>query len=169
MKVEKISAIAEIISSVAIVITLIYLTVETRQNTEALNAQSRESILASSQAELFFLTERPELAVLMTKPDRLSVEENIQLDAFLTALFRVREYSWLQYQAGVIDEAQWSTELAVIQSLLSTDLSRLWWNKVGRLYVSAEFSTFLSDLIRNQSTSDDLWKATFDWSDREAQ
>lgn len=42
MKLEKAAAIAEIVGSIAIVATLIYLTVQTKQSTNALLATSRQ-------------------------------------------------------------------------------------------------------------------------------
>ena len=61
MKLERLSAMAELVSSVAIVVTLVYLTMEVRQNTEAQHAQSRQSILSSSQAELFVIMDHPDV------------------------------------------------------------------------------------------------------------
>ena len=55
---SKLADLSEIISSVAIVVTLIYLTVEVRQNTNALHAQSRESVLVAGHTELFTLIDR---------------------------------------------------------------------------------------------------------------
>jgi len=48
---SKLADLSEIVSSIAIVITLIFLTVEVRQNTNALHAQSRQSVLEAAQVE----------------------------------------------------------------------------------------------------------------------
>jgi hypothetical protein len=165
MKLEKLSATAELVSSVAIVVTLLYLTVEVRQNTDALHAQSRQSVLTSAQTELFVALDHPEITKSMIKPGPLTAEENIQIDAFLTAALRVREFSWLQFRSGLIDEAQWNTELAVMRSLLSSARSRLWWDKLGRSYVSAEFSEFLDGVISDLPSGNDDWETIATWSD----
>ena len=160
----KASAIAEIISSVAIVATLVYLAAEMRQNTAALNAQSRQSLLASSQSELFVQLENADIIESMSKPGPLTAEENIRLDLLMTALLRAREFSWLQYESGVIDEAQWSTELAVTKTLMSSPRSRLWWNKLGRTYFGAGFVDFLDSLIADQPLSEDVWMEMSRWA-----
>ena len=52
MKIEKLSAIAELISSVAVVVTLVYLAVHTQQNTTAIQASIRQAMLTDDR-ELF--------------------------------------------------------------------------------------------------------------------
>lgn len=51
MKIERLAAIAEIVSSIAIVVTLGYLAVQTQQNTAAIVSNSRQQTL---DAELDF-------------------------------------------------------------------------------------------------------------------
>ncbi len=45
----KLSAISEILSSVAILVTLIYLAIQTQQNADATQADTRQAILAADQ------------------------------------------------------------------------------------------------------------------------
>ena len=122
---SKLADLSEIVSSIAILITLIYLTVEIRQNTSALNAQSRQAVLEAAQTELFMLMENPDVTLSMTKDGPLSEREQIRLDNFYTAAIRGREFSWLQYRDGSIDEDQWATELAVLISILDSQRSRI--------------------------------------------
>ena len=164
MKLEKLSAIAETTSSVAILVTLVFLTVQTSQTTEAMNTQSRQSVLSSAQAELFLMVEHPDLVTSVTKSDPLTREDNVRLDAFLTAVFRAREFSWLQFRSGTIDEAQWNTELAVNRSLFSAPRVRLWWTELGRTYVSPEFAEFLDGLQSELPASRNDWERQATWS-----
>jgi len=164
MKLEKFSSLLEAISSVAVVITLIFLIVEIRQNTEALNAQSRQSVLVAAQTSLLKVVDHPEVIAAITKPGALTAEENIQIDAFFTASMRSREYAWLQFRSGLIDEQQWKTELAVIRSVMSSARVRLWWRRLGRTYVSVEFAGFVDESIESTPFSDD-WVTITHWSE----
>jgi hypothetical protein len=163
MKLEKLSSLIEALSSVAVVITLIVLIVEIGQNTEALNAQSRQSVLTSAQTELLASVNHPEVVAAISKAGPLTADENIKLDAYFTATMRGREFSWLQYRSGLIDEDQWKTELAVVRSIMSSPRIRLWWTKLGRTYVSSEFAAFVDDLNKSPRASDD-WAAITNWS-----
>ncbi len=57
----KASAVAEILSSVAILITLLYLVIEIGQNTEALQATSRDASLEGDIQRLFQAVNTPEI------------------------------------------------------------------------------------------------------------
>jgi hypothetical protein len=165
MKLEKFSSLLEAVSSVAVVVTLAVLIVEIRQNTEALNAQSRQSVLVAAQTNLLKSVDHPEVIAAISKPGVLTSEENIQIDAFFTASMRSREFSWLQFRRGLIDEEQWNTELAVIRSIMSSSRIRLWWSTLGRTYVSAEFARFVDDSIESAPVSDN-WATITHWSDQ---
>ena len=163
MKLEKLSSLIEALSSIAVVITLIVLIVEIRQNTEALNAQSRQSVLTSAQTQLLLAASQPDIVTSISKPGALTHEENVRLDVWLTASMRGREYAWLQYQNGLIDQSQWNTEMAVTRIVLSAPRTRLWWAKLGRSYVSKEYAAFVDGLIKDTPTVD-KWAASTNWS-----
>ncbi len=92
----KASSIAEILSSVAMLITLVYLVVEIQQNSRATQAETRQAILDSDQQYLELFIDSPELSLLMLKPD-LSDEERTRLSHVLLTHARMRESNWLQY------------------------------------------------------------------------
>jgi len=180
---SKLADMSEIVSSIAIVVTLIYLTVEVQQNTDALHAQSRQSVLTSGQSELFAMLEYPDIVKSITKKEPLTSDEHVRLNMILVAMMRGREYSWLQYQNGIIDEAQWQTELAVIifildsqrtrdwwekvgrnAFILDSQRTRDWWEKVGRNAFSDQFSEFVDSLIQNNPPTEVLWKSITNWT-----
>ena len=78
----KVSAAAEILSSVAILATLVYLAIEIQQSAEANQANTRQAILASDQQFLELLVDSPEIHLLWYKLE-LSDEKRIRLSYFL--------------------------------------------------------------------------------------
>ncbi len=103
---SKLADLSEILSSIAIVVTLVYLAIEIRQNTNALYAQSRQSVLTAAQTELFVTVEHPELLLDVVQEEPLTPAEQVKIGAWLAAAMRAREFSWLQYRDGIIDAAQ---------------------------------------------------------------
>jgi hypothetical protein len=162
---SKLADISEIVRSVAILITLIYLTVEMNQNTTALNAQSREAVLSAAQLELQILIERPHIVLNMTGTESLSPEEQSELDSTLTLLLRSREYSWLQFRDGTIDSTQWETEHAVLVGILDSDRVRLWWTKLGRFVFGREYVAFVDDLIAKTEVTNQINAISKSWTD----
>jgi len=106
---SKWAAIAEIISSVAILITLAYLAIETRQNTDAIHSNTRQ---ASLEAELNIIDRQivyPHLRPAMRSGsmDGLTDDEIEQIYNHITSMFRIRETNWLQNLNGVMDDETW--------------------------------------------------------------
>ena len=96
MKLETISSWSEIVSSIAVLVTLVFLTIGVRQNTSALQAQSRQAVLSSAQSELRVMFEHPEVGVYMATTGPIeSAEDHVRLNAWFTDIFRSREFAWL--------------------------------------------------------------------------
>ena len=64
---SRLADLSEILSSIAIVVTLIYLTVEIRQNTEAVRTQTAQTVLQAGQSELMAIVEYPDVALSIPK------------------------------------------------------------------------------------------------------
>ena len=150
----KASAVAEILSSVAILITLVYLVVEIQQNAEATQAETRQAILDSDQQYLELYIDSPELSVLQFKAD-LSDEERIRLSYLLITFVRMRESNWLQYENGTLDEVTWRAYQGSIVAVLSAPQARRWWQNFGveRIFDS-EFISLVDELLANQPLFD---------------
>ncbi len=146
----KLSAISEILSSVAILVTLIYLGVQTQQNADAIQADTRQEILAADQQFLMSFVADPGLEVLRYKPE-LTDDEKIQLGFLLITFIRMRENNWLQYQNGVLDEATWNTYRSSIVAMLLSSSARAWWQNyaVGLNAFDTRFISLVDELIAN--------------------
>lgn len=160
------SAIAEIVSSVAVLATLIYLAIQIRQNTEAIHSQSRQALLTSAQSELFLRVQYPEMDMALTKSEIPSEKEQLMINSWLVGMLRARQFSWLQYNAGIIDRAQWDTEIVVISNILSTPRARDWWKKVGRVSFAEDFVAFVDDLLMDRPATLGHWQTLGNWAER---
>lgn len=157
------SAIAEIISSIAILITLIYLAIQTQQNTEALFSQSQQNLFELSQEELPLWMAYPEMSVFIIDNDlEMTMEQKVQLDTLMIIALERRVVAFRQYQRGLLDEEGWQNELQIIKLLLGTERLRDWWNKVG-IYSHdpdfvAEVNKHMQDIPNNE-----YWEALKNW------
>ena len=165
MNLSKLADLSEIVSSVAIVVTLIYLVVEINQNTDALYAESRQSVLTASQAELFELVEHPDIILSVVKEQPLTEADQVKIGAWLAAAMRAREFSWLQYSSGIIDEAQWASEVLIIRWLLDTARTRDWWRNVGRFNSNPGFVAFVEKDMKGRPATGDGWKGEASWAE----
>ena len=145
---EMISAIAAILGSVAVIVTLVYLTVQTRQNAVSIQAHTRQAILDADQQLLIKLIENPELYTSRFKAE-LTEEDKVQLGAYLIMFVRMRENNWWQYRNGVLDETTWSSYRGSIAQVLSDQTSRNWWQHyaVDRQAFDPEFVSIVNKLL----------------------
>jgi len=129
----KCSAIAEILGAVAVVITLLYLSVQTRylatqteQSTAATEAAVRQEVLATDQELIFKIIEYPAL----NRRTNLTDEERVQVSAQITAMVRTRENYWLQRRNGVLDDETWiSYRNSLASVVFASEYGRAVWRE----------------------------------------
>jgi hypothetical protein len=115
MNLEKIAPAAEIISSIAIVVTLVYLSIETQQTNASLLANSQQATMLADMALITALIGNPETAVNATKPlAELNEAERLQVRLALAGQLRTREFTWFQYKNGVLDKATVDTYMRTL-------------------------------------------------------
>lgn len=125
----KASAVAEILSSAAILITLVYLAIQTGQNTQATRAASSQSVVENETNVVRELFDHPGLWTTMTK-DELTDDEVIRLHAYLVTYIRFHESYWGLYQIDAIDEATLRQYERALTIIFSKPRVRNWWNNV---------------------------------------
>lgn len=145
---EMLSAIGEILGSAAVLVTLIYLTVQTQQNTASIQANTRQAILDADQQFLIKIIENPEIFTSRFDPE-LSDEDKVRLGAYLIMFVRIRENNWLQFRNGVLDEDTWDSYRKSIAPVISDPMSRRWWQNyvIGRQVFDSEFVSVVNELL----------------------
>lgn len=145
------ASIAEIISSVAILVTLLYLAIQTKQNTDSINSQSRQSLAESAVFEQNIWLQYPQLSsFIVDNSIEMSFEQKVQLDSLMLMSLSRREFAFRQYQAGVLNESVWNQEASVIALLLGTERTRSWWNTIGKSGFEEDFANACDSLIQGK-------------------
>lgn len=155
MNLTKVAAWSEIVSSVAILATLVYLGLQMQQNTAAIQAQSRQSMLDADMALLNTWSANPELALGLTGQGELSDAEKASVYFAFAAFMRSRESHWFQYQHDVLDETTWQAYRNPIPRMLSTKRGGDYW-RVGRVGFDAGFVEEVDKFIAGQRDTE-LW------------
>jgi hypothetical protein len=154
MSLAELSAVGELVASVAVVITLIYLAIQIRQANALARAQTRQRMVDQAQQEIYKgLIEEPSIFRSFYKAEALTETERIQLAGFLIAAMRQREYEWFQKRDGHLDEALWTAYRGVILLHLGTPRTRQWWLDSGRAVFDPEFSAMVDQLLEGREPS----------------
>lgn len=141
MRIEKLAATSEIVSSIAIVATLAYLALQTQQTNQALFSNSRAQImsadvqLAIADANVPFGNYRrnvirslaPNLQLTEAEIEDMAWEMNI-----LAGLVRIREFAWFQYEDGLLDQRAWEGYAATLVRNLKTSHGPMLWESWKR-------------------------------------
>lgn len=160
---SKWSAIAEIISSIAILVTLIYLSIQTTQNIEASLASTRQTMITTDLEVLRAAMDNPSIFIKMSTNQELTPEDERRLQTWLVMLVRTREYQWLQYKNGLLDKQSWEAYLSGLRGNLSYQLSRSWWNNSAYNFDHEfvdEVNKFLADVPIIQNYTSPFKKVT---------
>jgi len=140
-----ISTISELVGAVVVVVTLFYVAAQIRQNTNAILANSRQTLLDADLALISdFLAHAVHLEIF---PDhvQLTPEDERRMMWLLIKALRIREFAWHQYKSGNLDEKSWQSYMAPVPGLFATERAKA----VLNLYTgSPEFLRVFNDWLR---------------------
>lgn len=148
MKLEKIAPLAEIVSSVAIIATLIFLSIQMQQTNSALVANSRQSTLMADMTLIAALISNPEVMGNTIRPfEELSFAEKDQLGNALAGVLRSREFAWLQYKSGVLDGPTFDSYMETpVRWIRENEAFEFYWDLFSRT-TNPEFRSYVNGLL----------------------
>jgi len=143
---------SEFVASVAIIVTLVFLVVEMRQNTQAIEASTRNAALNGTREFLIQAWQDPDAIMVWTKPDPTDAEI---LEHFysLTLLLTSFEGTWVQYQRGVLDKDTWVRQVGALPEVLQYPRNRTWWRNYGENAFDPAFVAEVNGLIADTPTA----------------
>ena len=151
---QKWSAIAEILSSVAVLATLVFLVFELRQNTDAIRANTYQEMNAViSDINGVFLA-NPEVSVFIARTASgdgdLDPHDAIRLRAFISSQYRHADNIYFQYQIGTISREQMESLLypLVLNFQRRGRLREEWETGADKLLLNRDLVTYLDGEIR---------------------
>jgi hypothetical protein len=144
-----VGTIANLLSAIAVLGTLIYLSRQVKQGNLLAKAHARQRMVEQTNEELYALTNDASLRACFVKSSELSREEQGKLHFFLIAAMRQREWEWFQHRDGVIDEGVAKAYFGIIALHLGIPRTRHWWATIGRIgfdpHFVAEVDQFIAD------------------------
>lgn len=148
MNLQVLVAVAEIVSALAVTLTLIALMISIRQNTKSQKALVVDSLAAAIASINVPAMESPTLGSAISKATSnwasATREERIVTHYFLFSFFKLSENAWYQQKAGILDKPLWLGWEALLRRYYHSDgVRQVWWPGRQHAY-SPEFQKFLS-------------------------
>ena len=137
---EAISAIAEVIGVIAVVVSLVYLSVQIRQNTKMAKAATRQAIAESTEKlgdDLINNSDMAEIFVKHMSGGELNSVENLRLQARCYRDLQHWENIHYQFNEGLVSQDQWLGFRKNLATLLAIDAYREYWEHEASHYSDA--------------------------------
>ena len=128
---EAIAAIAEVVGALAVLITLGYLAIQTRDNVKIMRSRAIWDAQVSFVEVNELLADNGVVADVLYKvlsePDSLNDRETYQLHRFLRGWFQRMEAQFALYKVGILDREIWELRLGYAQGMLTISPIKEWW------------------------------------------
>ena len=149
--IDVIQIVSNIVGTVAVALTVVYLAVQVRASTKATYSQTYQTAVAALGDMAAIVGESKEKSRLyadgMADPDKLDKDEYLQFAYLGISLFRKYENAYFQYRSGMIDDEFWDGHRDNLLWFFHRPGTQRWW-KERRLGFSKAFCEYL------ESTSD---------------
>jgi len=143
---QMVSAISQVLGSIAVVITVVYLALQIRKNRIATQSLTYYLVTAAGAQNAAFIASSPELSRIfrigLTKPDQLEEDESFRFALVAINQFRRYENLFFQHQSGLLDDDYWIAQRENILWFFHRPGIQLWWQG-KRLAYSKSFRDFL--------------------------
>jgi hypothetical protein len=162
---ETLANLGEFVGGIFVVVSLVYLALQVRQNTESLRAENYARVLERISAIQSQLSRESDLADLVTRglvdASALTPAERIRLTWAFYENFGAFEFMFHQARAGGLPADVWERWAATIAWWLTWPGLRAWWGARPAPF-SASFAAFVDGLLADLPVDRDAarrWQA----------
>jgi hypothetical protein len=135
MSLEQISLIAQVVSAVAVIASLIFVGRELNQATHAMRNASSQAHSSNYTDIVKSIVENGDFAKIwlsgLLDPDVPSDEEWVRFVGYTSTLFRFYESSRVQWMRGQLDEEHWQTIERQVRAFAGQAGIQAWWRLRG--------------------------------------
>ena len=145
---DAIGAIGEIIGAFAVVLSLIYLSLQIRRQSEESKMAAMHDIAVGFRDSVVIFT-NAELADLFIRsnhdPESLTERERLQLLTSILRVLRLWEEAFLMHRNNRLDDDQWQSMVRQIRSILANPAAQWAW-KLRKEVLNRHFREFIDEI-----------------------
>ena len=154
---EALGNAGDFIGGLAVIVTLIYLAAQIRQNTQMLRRTTEESVSSGAATTIGLPAQSPENAAVfyrgLVDPDTMPPGERTHFYLLIANLFVVFDEAHEAHADGLLSDHRWTRQRNAMRVYAAFPGVRSWWNFAGRSTFGpdSEFSRLVeSELQRNE-------------------
>ena len=153
---DAIGAVGELVGAAGVILSLIYLGIQIRQNTTSLRAMTNQQLTASSVAVNTAIGSDADAAraffLGLTEPDSLDDVQRAQFVFLFQGSLRHLENAYYQHKAGGMDPLIWSGWVESMKGILGSPGGRLWWRSASSRF-KGDFPAFVENEVLGEDTA----------------
>jgi hypothetical protein len=146
---QALAAVAEIVASVAIVLSLVYLALQIRQSAQATRAATYQSVMTSVGTMSTAIIQSADAAEVIYRGGQdissLSPPERVRFEQMASALFRHYDVLFYHHRHGLLEPEQWEGLNRRLQAGLVIPGLVRWWSE-NRIHFSRDFAKYVDGL-----------------------
>ncbi len=146
MDLQSLGNLGEFVGAIGVVVSLVYLAQQMRQNTNSVRAASFNSMVQNSIGLLEHTFKDSDFAEFLARAERdpaaLSPVERLRWDAYMTAVFRHFGNLVYQHRVGALDHSMWDAYRGTLKQHLRSPTWAAWYEAHAH-----EFSTALTGQV----------------------
>ena len=155
---EAVGAIGEIAGAIGVIVTLVYLATQIRQNTKASNVIAVQAAIEGSAKWHELMASDVELAEVFWRaledPEAVSAAERRQFASVLLVFLRREQLVYYLHQQGTLPEQMWTARIRTLCGVLNQPGAHLFLEAGGET-LPDDFRQFLKDTMADESTMTD--------------
>ena len=137
---EAIAAVGELAGAAGVIATLLYLSVQIRQNTRATRAATLNAVTEAHHRELRWSSDiSGPMRKAIHRPDELSEDDTHKVTEWWTASFMARENEFGQFREGLLEPAKWAQSEMIVRLSGGIPWVGTWWSEYGRHLYTPDF------------------------------
>ena len=159
MTLSELGSLGEFIGSIGVIVSLIYVGLQIRQNTETTRDLAAQSLTATHSDANALIAESGDLAAILQKgfltPESLDETEQLLFNAFFFAAYNQFDFAYRRHLAGKLDDESWRKMETEIPTFLHLKGPRAWWEK-DKVRFSPKFVTYVDNKLSHYVPPDQI-------------
>lgn len=155
MDLQSLANLSEVIGSIVVVLSLIYLAVQVRQNTQAQRMENYSRGLDRLAAMQSMISQGSEISLLLSKgainSSKLTSEERVRFTWALYEMFGAFEFMFQASKSHAIPEEVWTRWSAGVAYWLALPGVQTWW-QARPLPFTVSFTALVDSLLKDNPT-----------------
>lgn len=154
MSLEDLGNIGEAIGGIAVIITIVYLAIQIRQNTRAVRAAAFQQVVDSFAEFSAFLSRDRDLVEIVINGNKdyhsLNEVDQTRYDLAMRSFLRRAENVFFQTEQGTVEAETWTGIRGNLITVFRAPGFQTWWKRQTR-YFNPAFRDFLEQNYRQES------------------